>query len=281
MSTLQPAATQPNEIQTAPMVTHPAEPWTTSGILVISYPNERQETVELTKATVHIGRSSDNDIVLEDDLIADYHAQILCDASGCQVLDLGSHIGSQILDGISTDRRSLVGQRLPPKMPHPLLKGTTMLMGEIVLIYYPTYKDIPKAAGPTTDHWLVRPLHVISMLLLVVFLTGASALWAYNLWLSPALRAASIERPTSVPTALPPAVTPTPRRYIYEVVTDYRMNLHVRAAPGLDKPILGKIPYGTVIRVYSDPVPVAPYNWVQVEAPNLSGWCILEALHPQ
>jgi hypothetical protein len=269
---------QPNEIQTAPMAVNAAEPWTTSGILVISYPNERQETIELTKATVHIGRASDNDIVLEDDLIADYHAQILCDASGCQVLDLGSHIGSQILDGTTTDRRSLIGQRLPPKMPHPLLKGTTMLMGEVVLIYYPTYKDIPKAARPTTDHWLVRPLHIAGLMLLFAFLMGGSALWAYSLLSNSTSRAASIPRPTSVPTVVPPTTTPTPASYLYTVETDYLLNLHVRAEPGLDKPILGKIPYGTVIRVYSEPVRVGTYHWVRVDAPNLSGWCVLDAL---
>jgi hypothetical protein len=276
MSMLQPADTQRSEIRNAPMAANAAEPWTTSGILIISYPNERQETVELTKATVHIGRASNNDIVLDDDLIADYHAQILCDASGCQVLDLGSHIGSQILDGTASDRRSLIGQRLPPKMPHPLLKGTTMLMGEVVLIYYPTYNDLPKAARPATDHWLVRPLHIAGLVLLFVFLTGGSALWVSNWWLSSTLRADSLSRQASVPT-VQPSVTPTISN-IYVVETSPRLNLHIRAEPGLDKPILGKIPFGTVIRVYTEPVRVGEYHWVRVEAPNLAGWCILEAL---
>src|ERR1044071_5335328 len=94
------------------------------GILLVCYPDERQEVFDLIRATIHVGRAPDNDVILDDDLIAEHHAQILCDNSGCQVLDLGSHIGSQILERDEAGKQTLTGLRLPPKVPYSLVKGT-------------------------------------------------------------------------------------------------------------------------------------------------------------
>lgn len=256
------------------------------GILLICYPDERQEIFDLVRATIHVGRAPDNDVILEDDLIAEHHAQILCDNSGCQVLDLGSHIGSQILERDEAGKRSLTGLRLPPKMPYSLVKGTTVLMGEILLIYYPTTKDIPKPV-PADEGLLRRVLRVAMFLLLFFLLTGGSIVWVRS-WMngstSLADSAAPIRETTvvSTPTLVPHSTaTPTLTSSIYVVDTTYELNLHIRSAPGLDQPILGKVAYGTVVRVWSEPVRVGPYHWVRVDAPNLSGWCIFDGLRPQ
>lgn len=256
------------------------------GILLVCYPDERQEIFDLVRATIHVGRAPDNDVILDDELIAEHHAQILCDNSGCQVLDLGSHIGSQILERSSEEKQPwMTGLRLPPKMPHPLLKGTTVLMGEILLIYYPSTKDIPKAvvAG---ESLLRRVLRVATFLLLFFVIFGGSGVWAYSWWAGSTSRAQSTLSASqpAVPSPAPTATiapTPTLVSNIYVVETTFELNLHVRSAPGLDQPILGKLAYGTVVRVWSEPVRVGPYHWVRVDAPNLSGWCIFDGLRPQ
>lgn len=256
------------------------------GILLICYPDERQEIYDLVRATIHVGRAPDNDVILDDDLIAEHHAQILCDNSGCQVLDLGSHIGSQILERDENGKRSLTGLRLPPKMPYSLVKGTTVLMGEILLIYYPTTKDIPQPE-PAQEGLLRRVLRVAMFLLLFLLLTGGSIMWVRS-WMNSSTSLANSTAPVreaAAPTSIPasPTVIPTPTLVsnIYVVDTTYELNLHVRSAPGLDQPILGKLAYGTVVRVWSEPVRVGPYHWVRVDAPNLSGWCIFDGLRPQ
>ncbi|HEX6289756.1 MAG TPA: FHA domain-containing protein [Herpetosiphonaceae bacterium] len=272
---------QTNTAKPAPLSLEAARSELSFGLLVITYPDGREDIVDLVRATTHVGQASDNDVVLDHELIADHHAQILCDWTGCQVIDLGSHIGSQILEREEIpDKRSIVGKRLPPKVPHPLEKGTTVLMGEVVLIYYPSVKDIPKAAPVGDNEPLVRILHLISAVLLMVCILGTSAVWLRGWWLGATSLATSAPPRTATPIPPTPAPTapPTIAFYSYAVETDYKLNLHIRVAPGLDQQILGKIPFGTAVKVYGDPVPRDGYHWVRVDAPNLSGWCVIEAL---
>jgi pSer/pThr/pTyr-binding forkhead associated (FHA) protein len=258
------------------------------GILLICYPDERQEVFDLRRATVHVGRADDNDVILNDDLIAEHHAQILCDNSGCQVLDLGSHIGSQILERDENGKQTIKGLRLPPKMPYPLEKGTTVLMGEILLIYYPSTKELPKSVAKRESR-LIHVLHTTAMILLLLTICGGSALWTRSLWAGASSRADSAPPPLEASTtaAAQPAAapsspaSPTVSSRIYVVETTYELNLHIRSAPGLDQPILGKVAYGTVVRIWGEPIRVGPYHWVRVDAPNLSGWCIFDGLRPQ
>ncbi|HEY0737789.1 MAG TPA: FHA domain-containing protein [Herpetosiphonaceae bacterium] len=272
------------QLHPSPAPLEAAETELSFGIMLICYPDERQEIFDLVRATIHVGRAPDNDVILDDELIAEHHAQILCDNSGCQVLDLGSHIGSQILERDEAGKQSLTGLRLPPKMPYSLVKGTTVLMGEILLIYYPSTKDIPKAV-PAEEGLLRRMLRVVMFLLLFFVLTGGSIVWVRS-WMSSSTSLASSAAPiretsVSTPTLVPQSTaTPTLTSNIYVVDTTFELNLHIRSAPGLDQPILGKVAYGTVVRVWSEPVRVGPYHWVRVDAPTLSGWCIFDGLRP-
>lgn len=91
---------------------------------MIYYPDGRQEQVELGKPTVQLGRADDNDIVLNHDTVSQHHAQLLCDADDCQVLDLGSANGT-----------FLIGVRLTPQAPQPLPDGALLQIGGIALTY--------------------------------------------------------------------------------------------------------------------------------------------------
>jgi hypothetical protein len=283
---LQPVDTQQQTTKTSPLYPS-AAPLTDAelglsfGILLICYPDERQQIVELTRATVHVGRAPDNDVILNDDLIAEHHAQILCDNSGCQVLDLGSHIGSQILERDESGKQTIKGLRLTPKVPYSLEKGTTVLMGEILLIYYPSVKELPQSALKRENR-LIRALYAAALMLLLLTICGGSSIWVGSWWAGATSRADSAPpQMASLPTPTQPPVTPTLSSRIYVVETTYELNLHIRSAPGLDQPILGKIAYGTVVRVWGEPIRVGPYHWVRVDAPNLSGWCIFDGLRPQ
>jgi hypothetical protein len=80
------------------------------GRLAITQADGQQTIATLNKSTVRIGRAPDNDIVLDDDQVAPYHAQVLCDARGCQILDLGS-AGGTVVDGANLARQQ--PQQLP------------------------------------------------------------------------------------------------------------------------------------------------------------------------
>src|SRR3712207_306732 len=92
------------------------------GTLIVSYPGGRQETVELLKPVVDIGSADDNDLVLRDPAVDPYHAQLLCDASGCQALDLGSSTGTK-LSGIDLD----------PQTPETIADRATIQIGSVRL----------------------------------------------------------------------------------------------------------------------------------------------------
>ncbi len=88
--------------------------------LFIRYPDGRQDERVLGRRTIRIGRASDNDIVLDDAQVADYHAQILRDDDGVQILDLDSPGGTMV-----------DGTRLTRYEPHPLALHSTIQIGNV------------------------------------------------------------------------------------------------------------------------------------------------------
>src|SRR5690242_17569858 len=88
------------------------------GRLMILDSDGRQATVTLDKPTVRIGSAADNDVVLHDATVDPYHAQLLCDARGCQLLDLGS-MGGTFFNGV----------RLSSQLPVPLADDSVIQIG--------------------------------------------------------------------------------------------------------------------------------------------------------
>lgn len=256
------------------------------GYCRITYPNGRQEQVELVKPTVHIGSAPDNTIVLQSDLVADYHAQLLCDAAGCQVVDLGHET--------VLEKTTLVRE-----VPEPLVDGATLYVGDVVLVYYlpvsvPAVPEVEQATQArrgwfaTIIGWFRRMLPPVAVGcgLLVLFFAGDMLARS---WLSYTTSSAegrsSAEAATATATVVQPTTTPSatateppvPLR-TYVVTTTNSLNLHVRSAPGEDQPILGKLPYGAVVLSDNQPVRVGNYNWIYVKSETLTGWCVIEAL---
>ncbi|MDQ2996083.1 MAG: FHA domain-containing protein [Chloroflexota bacterium] len=90
------------------------------GKLTITYPDKRQRIFPLTKATIRIGRTSDNDVILDDERISRHHADILCSEDGLEVLDLGS-----------TNGVHLGGFRIPTNQPVPVPDRSILELGRI------------------------------------------------------------------------------------------------------------------------------------------------------
>lgn len=87
------------------------------GTLTILHTDGRREPLTVARPVVRIGRDRANDIVLSDTDVSGFHAEILADASGLQILDLGSANGTEV-DG----RRIL-------DVPQPLADGSVIRIG--------------------------------------------------------------------------------------------------------------------------------------------------------
>lgn len=94
------------------------------GAVHVSYPQGRQETANLSQPTTYIGSAPDNDLVLADPSVAPYHAQLLCDANGCQILDFGNAGGTRLNQ-----------RQLTPNMPEPLPNSATIQIGKVTLVF--------------------------------------------------------------------------------------------------------------------------------------------------
>ena len=94
------------------------------GTLFVTYQSGRMEVVELEKPTVTLGSAVENDVVLRDDAAEPFHAQVLCDDTGCQVLDLGTTSGT--LFG---------GTPLEPYLPEPLADRAIFTIGAVTMLY--------------------------------------------------------------------------------------------------------------------------------------------------
>lgn len=85
---------------------------------------------------------------------------------------------------------------------------------------------------------------------------------------------------TTTTTALA-AGTAAPAGQPYIVATRDGQRLNVRSGPGQNNPVVGTLANGTVVRVLSPPQASGNFNWVQIEAGNVAGWCVFEALKKQ
>lgn len=54
------------------------------------------QVVIIDKAVTSIGRKSGNDIVINNEHVSRHHAQILMVGGGCEILDLGSTVGTSV-----------------------------------------------------------------------------------------------------------------------------------------------------------------------------------------
>ncbi|HMP40580.1 MAG TPA: FHA domain-containing protein [Roseiflexaceae bacterium] len=95
------------------------------GTLTITYDDGRQETRPLDQPTVRIGRAAENDLRLAGADIAELHAEILNDPTGCQVIDLGSPAGTHV-----------DGERITPYLPHPLADGALVTIGAVRIVFH-------------------------------------------------------------------------------------------------------------------------------------------------
>ena len=118
------------------------------GTLVVNYPDKYLESVDLAQATLHLGSAYDNDVVLYDPGVAPYHAQLLCDESGYQVLDLSN--GGETM---------LAGKHLDPQVAMPLDVDTPFRLGGVTLVvrkWAPGADAGTQAAGTTMGQLSVR-----------------------------------------------------------------------------------------------------------------------------
>jgi pSer/pThr/pTyr-binding forkhead associated (FHA) protein len=87
----------------------------------LNSPNGR---TTLTANALTIGRSADNQLVLQDPQVSSHHAEIRPDAQGYVLTDLGSTNGSFVNE-----------QRLPPRTPRLLISGDVIRIGTTSLSY--------------------------------------------------------------------------------------------------------------------------------------------------
>lgn len=94
------------------------------GKLEIKLADGSTTTIELTKRQMILGRASDADVVVNDNLVSRRHVVLLCGPEGVQVVDAGSANGT-----------FLGGQRLPAQQPIPLMDGAQFRVGQTLLTF--------------------------------------------------------------------------------------------------------------------------------------------------
>ncbi len=87
------------------------------GSLTIQHVDGRREPLTIEKPIVRIGRDRANDIVLSEVEVEGFHAEILADPTGLQILDLGSANGTEV------DGQRVLG------LPQPLADGSVIRIG--------------------------------------------------------------------------------------------------------------------------------------------------------
>ena len=252
------------------------------GRLTVSYPNGREQTVALNKGTIDVGSEDGNDVVLRDSSVAAHHAQLRCDASGCEVVDLGSPAGT------------FVGAvKLFPNEPEPLGDNMTITLGRVVLTYRMRAPD-GQAAGPkdgeqprgwrnsrlaqfTRREWPRRILFLTEAFLIVFgIVAGILVVRARYFGAAvPGTGGPGVSRPTAVPAAAPA------QAQIYVVAVASGQRLNVRAGPSQTAAVLGRLANGTEVRAIEGPVAAGGANWMHIAGGGLSGWCVQAGLRPR
>ncbi len=106
------------------------------GKLEIRYPDGRLATIDLTKRQVAIGRASDVDVPLSDNLVSRRHALLLCGPEGVRVVDASAN-------------GTFLGQnRLPAQQPVPLADGAVLRMGQTLLRFVAAKGEVVVPAEP-------------------------------------------------------------------------------------------------------------------------------------
>jgi pSer/pThr/pTyr-binding forkhead associated (FHA) protein len=100
------------------------------GRLDVYYPDGPSESFQLEKASVGIGRSSGNDIMLDVTSVSRYHIKITYDNNQAYVSDLGSVNGTY-----------LDGERMRAEEPYPLRGGEEIQIGDLRLIFQPSQTE--------------------------------------------------------------------------------------------------------------------------------------------
>lgn len=271
------------------------------GTLFVSYKDGRLEIVELEKPTIDLGTAPENDVVLHEPQAEALHAQLLCDDSGCQIVDWGSATGT-----------ILAGQRLTPDEPAQLTDQAVMQIGDVTLIYAaPTPEVVPQAAQVVRSRRRLWFAAVAVLAILAVVAVGAAvrggleavgrlraltpsptaaplAQPASRATIAPTVAAAAVQPTTTAttqatvqPTTAPTAAATATQGRPYIVTTANQQRLFVRSSPGRNNPEVGQLNAGTVVRVIGEPVVSDGLTWVRIEAEGLTGWCVLGALRPQ
>jgi len=130
--------------------------------LVVTTPDGQSQRLRLTGASVHIGRSGRNDLVLDDPTVSRVHAEVVRRPDGYCLVDLGAHSGT-LLNGapltghtplhpgdlIRMGRTTILfdGDTTPPVdiTPTPLPTGPeTIMLG-------PEEIDLPETNTPLAD----------------------------------------------------------------------------------------------------------------------------------
>lgn len=145
-----------------------------------------------------------------------------------------------------------------------------------VSITPPLVEEEPEPA-PRRSVWGIVAAVVVTLLLVA----GTIAVWGG----SPTTASPSPEPSPSAVAGESPAASaavasaaPTTTGQMFVVNTRGQQTLVVRSAPGRNSPRVGSLAFGTQVEVIGEPQAADGFNWVQIRTPNLTGWCISEAL---
>ncbi|MBV9787002.1 MAG: FHA domain-containing protein, partial [Chloroflexi bacterium] len=106
------------------------------GWLQINHRGGMQQDIPL-REEVTFGRAQDNDVVLNESTVSPYHAKIVCDTTGCWIVDLTSANGTYV-----------DGARLFSQQPQTLTEGTVVQIGNTRIIAYPSEVAASDAEQP-------------------------------------------------------------------------------------------------------------------------------------
>jgi pSer/pThr/pTyr-binding forkhead associated (FHA) protein len=117
---------QPSGTQPAPRATGLAPSPNRYGILRIKMPDGRQRGFGLDQPTITVGRSSDNQLAIDDISVSRRHARLSVESGRLMIEDLGSANGTFI-----------GGQRLAPNNPGLVSEDQVVRLGDVELRYVP------------------------------------------------------------------------------------------------------------------------------------------------
>lgn len=106
------------------------------GWLQINHRGGMQQDIPL-RDEVTFGRAPDNDVVLNESTVSPYHAKLVCDSTGCWIVDLTSANGTYV-----------DGARLFSQQPQMLTEGTVVQIGNTRIIAYPAEVAASDAEQP-------------------------------------------------------------------------------------------------------------------------------------